>query len=571
MTDQPAHTSARSGSLRSQVGIAVRVCRSACMVVVLGVLPLLTGCQFAGRSNAGFLSGGSDTVPSRGSALPAGPLMAPPPAAAAAALSAAIQNYHAGQPEAALASLSRARQLDPGPRTAVPALELTARIRFDQADHRQGVAALQELVLAAGNDADLLNRCGTQLMRAGATAEALPPLRRAADLAPRQSNYARDLAAALVQSGQSAMALSVLEAAAEHSPASAELTAAMGLISEQQHRWTDAAGYYRHAVAHGLNSVSWQRRLAESQYHAELYTEASQIYARILGRDFRQGTLEERVRFADAAIRTRQFQLALEVLDNLTAELPHSSAELETLRATCAWELGHHPQAEGIVADALRHWPDDEQLTALHGFFLSTPGSSDRPPELQPDLPQIVSRTARTAEQLQKAQQVQQLTGSQPGPELPVEPVPQRTAAPADAAPQATAAKPTLPVASAPVLPAPAITAPLPVAETPALSVSRETPMAGPGQEVLAPPEPATSAAAGQGGNIELSSWKSTRPSDEKTDRNRSAAESPAPAENWKPRPRWAPSAGSGRPAESPAAADEPAWQTPRKATADTR
>lgn len=544
MTDQPAHTPARSGSLRSLGGIAVRVCRSACMVVALGVLPLLTGCQFAGRGNAGFLSGGSGTVPSRGSALPAGQLMTPPPPAAAAALSAAIQNYHAGHPEAALASLSRARQLDPGPRTAVPALELTARIRFDQADHKQGVAALQELVLAAGHDADLLNRCGTQLMRSGATAEALPPLRRAADLAPRQSNYARDLAAALVQSGQSAMALSVLEAAAEHSPASAELTAAMGLISEQQHRWTDAAGYYRHAVAHGLNSVSWQRRLAESLYHAEQYTKASQIYARILGRDFRQGTMEERVRFADAAIRTRQFQVALEVLDNLTAELPHSSAELETLRATCAWELGHHPQAEGIVADALRHWPDDEQLTALHGFFLSTPASIDRPPELQPDrpdLPQIVSRTARTEEQLQKQQQVQQLAGSQPGPELPVEPVPQGTAAP------------------------------LPVAETPTPSVSRETPPVAPAQNVPATPKTATSATAGQGGDIELSSWKSTRHSAEKTDRNRSAAESPAPSENWKPRPRWTPSAGSASPAESPAAADEPAWQTPRKASTDTR
>ena len=144
---------------------------------------------------------------------------------AMAAMKAGRQEYLAGRPERALAELARARQLDSRPEILLPALELTARIQFDRGDRAAAQGTLQELVLAAGGRADWLNLAGRSLLHAGAPALAVPPLRQAVALRPRESRFSRDLAVALLQLDHPREAGDLLAQASLLAPHDAELAA----------------------------------------------------------------------------------------------------------------------------------------------------------------------------------------------------------------------------------------------------------------------------------------------------------------------------------------------------------
>jgi tetratricopeptide (TPR) repeat protein len=131
--------------------------------------------------------------------------------------------------------------------TFTPAYLNLAELYRNENMNREATAMLRQGLAAGTQDpAALHHALGLAMVRQGATAQALPELRRAAELAPEVPRYPYVLGIALNSTGQSDAAVSVLEKAQQQHPNDRELMFALATMERDRgrqaeaRRWTEA-------------------------------------------------------------------------------------------------------------------------------------------------------------------------------------------------------------------------------------------------------------------------------------------------------------------------------------------
>ena len=119
----------------------------------------------------------------------------------------AAEQYREGNLKQARKSLHAARQVDP---YHVSTYEYEANIALDMGDQQGYLAALESVLSANPRSARLQNSTGKILVENGRPEIGLRALRRAVELAPRDSYYIQDLTAAYLRHRDAAAAAELM-------------------------------------------------------------------------------------------------------------------------------------------------------------------------------------------------------------------------------------------------------------------------------------------------------------------------------------------------------------------------
>ncbi|MBL8852154.1 MAG: tetratricopeptide repeat protein [Planctomycetaceae bacterium] len=278
-----------------------------------------------------------------------------------AQLDEAMQDYQSGHLQAALDATQRARDSDP---KLTSAYELEAMLQSDLGNEAEHIATLRQLV--AGNPKDPLvqSTAGKLLLNAGQREDGLAAMQRAVQLAPRQTDYARDLAGVYLQAGDLTTAAAVLSAAQIQNPGDQSLPIALARLYETAGDWQRAAEHYRLVLQHDPQNAAWRRQHAKCAYRLEKFALAAADFQRCQETDLSVLTAADRIEFGDACLRTGDLDRAKWLFDQLAAE-GCDSREVTVLRGVCALRSDNPALAEQIFAQAVDRWPGDPSLELL--------------------------------------------------------------------------------------------------------------------------------------------------------------------------------------------------------------
>lgn len=276
-------------------------------------------------------------------------------------VSTALQHYQAGEFEHALESVREARDRDPKLESA---WELESLILADLGQSATSVETLRAVLRAHADSAHLHARVGQRLVQAGAREEGLAAMRRAVQLDPRRTQYARELAGVLVDLGDPRQATAVLMAALERNPGDDEIPIAIARLCEAAGNWGSALDYYSAALRNQPENVTLRRQRARCLYRLQEFPAAEAEFQRCLERDVHALTLADRIEFGDACLRNGNLERALWLFDGISTS-GVATREVETLRGVCELRRGRSNVAAQIFAAALSRWPDDPKLALL--------------------------------------------------------------------------------------------------------------------------------------------------------------------------------------------------------------
>lgn len=274
----------------------------------------------------------------------------------------ASELYSQGRLRDAQAVLRSARQANPSLTTT---FELDARIVLDMGDMMAYRAALQETLAAYPDSAAVQNKVGKRLVKNGRWESGVKALSRAHELAPLNADYARDLAAACLETSDTATAGKVLKQALRRNPQDTTMPAALARFHESTENWQDAVRYYGVALKADPHNLSLRRQLARSLYNQGDYADACGVYSACIESDASSVSLSEYAEFGDACLRIGDVNRAQMVYDRVSRYSPVRSREVELLRTICAIRRNDLTRARSILRDALALWPNDEDLLGL--------------------------------------------------------------------------------------------------------------------------------------------------------------------------------------------------------------
>lgn len=308
-----------------------------------------------------------------------------------------ISLIHAGKREEAREELIDILAVDPSNASAV---ELLADVSRDLNDHRLHRAALARLLTLQPKSAAALNRIGKRLLTSIQTQAPLPTsvrdafpasdrqsahqsnedrgfsndtslelavtaLRQAVELEPRNTLFAQDLFAALIESGQTHDAELVLHEALQRNPRDRVLPMAAARLYESREDWSSAVFYYDVALRNDPANPVWRRHRAICHFRQGEYEKACADFSRSLAGSPVKPQLSEHLAWAEAALQTSDHDEAQRVLNLIVTEGELRTAEIEVLRGTCLLKQGHVQEAADIVLKAQIDWPRHAGLWKL--------------------------------------------------------------------------------------------------------------------------------------------------------------------------------------------------------------
>ena len=278
-----------------------------------------------------------------------------------AELDKAMQDYQSGDLQRALDATQRARDSDP---MLASAYELEAMLQSDLGHPAEHIATLKQLAASNPQDPQVQNTAGKLLLIAGQRDEGLAAMQRAVQLAPRQTEYARDLAGVSLQSGDLTTAAAILSAAQIQNPDDRSLPIALARLYETAGDWQRAQDHYRMVLQHDPQNAVWRRQHAKCAYRLQKFALAVADYQRCQELDISVLTAADRIEFGDACLRTGDLERAKLLFEQLAAE-GCDTRELTILRGVCALRSDNPALAEQIFTQAVDRWPGDPSLELL--------------------------------------------------------------------------------------------------------------------------------------------------------------------------------------------------------------
>lgn len=307
---------------------------------------------------------------------------------------------HAGDLDGARKHLVEILAAHPADTSAV---ELLAEVSQKLGDYRLQQAALKRLIALRPGSAAVANRCGKLLLDsvqlqvattatrpiddpriAGHAADnsvvsvgseqtsvaetrtlAIVSLTNAVALEPRNTLFAQDLFAVLIDLGMNAHAERVLHEALQRNPRDKVLPMTAARLYESRKDWSSAVFYYDVALRNDPGNPVWRRHRAVCHFRQGSFEKAQTDFSRSLANSPVKPQLSEHLAWAEAALKTEDHKEASRVLDLIVTEGEYRTADLEVLRGACLLKQGNVEAASEIVLQAQLEWPKHAGLWRL--------------------------------------------------------------------------------------------------------------------------------------------------------------------------------------------------------------
>ncbi len=271
----------------------------------------------------------------------------------------AVEQYRNGQMQPALKQVLSARFIDP---TLVETYLWEVEIRFDLGDRKQYKRALVEALSATQQQASAQNSLGKRCLETDLEERGIAALGRAVRLDRKNSDYAHDMAAALIELGFTDEARDVFKDAMLRMPTVTSLQLSAASLEEKHEQWAAAAKLYDVAMKHNPSNLSARRHRARCLYQIGEYGRAAHDYEICLGRKDRSISMNDYVQLGDSLLRSGDAVRAQTVFDRMSQRLPVPSKEVELLRAISRLKTDAKDEARVIINESLARWPNDRQL-----------------------------------------------------------------------------------------------------------------------------------------------------------------------------------------------------------------
>lgn len=283
------------------------------------------------------------------------------------------------------------------------AVELLAEVSRKLGDLRLERACLKRLIKLQARSATVANRCGKRLLESlrmeasapaidqPATAEniskftsenttrqntknsspdettkvAVASLRNAVALEPRNTLFAQDLFAALIDLKLQDQAEAVLQEALQRNPRDRVLPMTAARLYESRKDWSSAVFYYDVALRNDPANPVWRRHRAICHFRQGEYEKARTDFSRSLANSPVKPQLSEHLAWAESALKTEDHEEAARVLELIVREGEFRTADIEVLRGACLLKQGKVEAAAEIVIKAQLEWPRHAGLWQL--------------------------------------------------------------------------------------------------------------------------------------------------------------------------------------------------------------
>jgi tetratricopeptide (TPR) repeat protein len=292
---------------------------------------------------------------------------------------------HAGNLKVAQQQLIKILATRPADTSAV---ELLAEVSQKLGDYRLQQASLKRLITLQPDSAIVANRCGKQLLHsvrmASSTYEfpttdaaqqslkseqtttlAIDSLTNAVALEPRNTLFAQDLFAALIDLGMNEDAERVLHAALQRNPRDKVLPMTAARLYESKEDWSSAVFYYDVALRNDPSNPVWRRHRAVCHFRRGSFQKAQSDFSRSLANSPVKPQLSEHLAWAEAALKTEDHEEAARFLKLIVSEGEFRTADLEVLRGSCLLKQGNVEAAAEVVLQAQLKWPKHAGLWRL--------------------------------------------------------------------------------------------------------------------------------------------------------------------------------------------------------------
>lgn len=309
-----------------------------------------------------------------------------------------LSSMHDQRQVATAASLMHAGNLDAAQKHLVgilashpadtSAVELLAEVSQKLGDYRLQQAALKRLIALRPDSAMVANRCGKKLLNSvrlrSADADtsaglgssdqrsaddtrtrAIASLKNAVALEPRNTLFAQDLFAALIDLGKSDQAEQVLHESLLQNPQDKVLPMTAARLYESKKDWSSAVFYYDIALRNDPSNPVWRRQRAVCHFRQGSFEKAQADFSRSLANSPVKPQLSEHLAWAEAALKTEDHKEASRVLDLIVTEGEFRTADLEVLRGSCLLKQGNVEAAAEVVLQAQLEWPKHAGLWRL--------------------------------------------------------------------------------------------------------------------------------------------------------------------------------------------------------------
>ncbi len=307
---------------------------------------------------------------------------------------------HAGDLDAARKQLVGILSTHPADTSAI---ELLAEVSQKLGDYRLQQAALKRLIVLRPRSASVANRCGKNLLNsvrlqtaatdtrpidgpgiarhaADTSVElvgsdqtsadntrtlAIASLQNAVALEPRNTLFAQNLFAVLIDLGMNDQAERVLHESLQRNPRDKVLPMTAARLYESRKDWSSAVFYYDVALRNDPSNPVWRRQRAVCHFRQGSFEKAQADFSRSLANSPVKPQLSEHLAWAEAAFKTEDHKEASRVLDLIVTEGEFRTAGLEVLRGSCLLKQGNVEAAAEVVLQAQLKWPKHAGLWRL--------------------------------------------------------------------------------------------------------------------------------------------------------------------------------------------------------------
>jgi tetratricopeptide (TPR) repeat protein len=194
---------------------------------------------------------------------------------------------------------------------------------------------------------------------------AIDSLVNAVALEPRNTLFAQDLFAALIDLDMEEDAERVLHAALQKNPRDKILPMTAARLYESKEDWSSAVFYYDVALRNDPANPVWRRHRAVCHFRQGSFQKAQTDFSRSLANSPVKPQLSEHLAWAEAALKTEDHEEAARVLNLIVTEGEFRTADLEVLRGTCLLKQGNVDAAAEVVLQAQLKWPKHAGLWQL--------------------------------------------------------------------------------------------------------------------------------------------------------------------------------------------------------------
>lgn len=168
-----------------------------------------------------------------------------------------------------------------------------------------------------------------------------------------------------IQKGEFSLAEAQLRAALTRHPQDAHAMGMLGVVLDQEKKYSEAEVYYHKALKLDPNSVSILNNLANHDMAVGNLREAHEVFLRVVARDPHQANAN--VQLARMSVAAHRGEQALHYVDALPHDL-QSNPAVAILRANALFWAHHQQQAQSALDAVARSAPHDPRITYSVGM-----------------------------------------------------------------------------------------------------------------------------------------------------------------------------------------------------------